>query len=161
MREEYVPSDYQNDNLYERFMEKRARSLKNPGTTEEHDSLPFPIECLGSFSPTNKPKRSSMQSNDSGNTSPFASTRTPVISPALPVETSTPHPSCSRHAQTAKLSPPEHHSPNQQFIRNSSTRMAQNSAKLRSKEPKCNRSQPNYPNFQSVLRTITRQGYEL
>ena len=33
MREEYVPSDYQNDNLCERFMEQRARGLNNPGTT--------------------------------------------------------------------------------------------------------------------------------
>ena len=31
------------------------------------------------------------------------------------------------------------------------------SAKLRSKEPKYNRSQPNHPNPQSVLRTPTRQ----
>ena len=77
MIEEYVPSDHQNDNIYERFMQQRTRNLKNPSTTEEHDS--FPIEPLRSFSSTNKPKRSSMHSNDSGITSPLPSSHTPVL----------------------------------------------------------------------------------
>ena len=76
MIEEYVPSDHQNDNFYERFMEQRTRDLNIPSKTAEHDSFPFPIEPLQSISSTNKPKRSSMHSNDSGNTSPFASFRT-------------------------------------------------------------------------------------
>ena len=59
------------------------------------------------------------------------------------------------------MSPREHLSPIQQFFRNTATRMAKNSAELRSKEPKSNRSQPNYPDSQSVLRTTTRQGYNL
>ena len=42
MIEEYVPSDHQNDNFYERFMEQRSRDLNEPGTTEEHVSFPFP-----------------------------------------------------------------------------------------------------------------------
>ena len=82
-------------------MEQRTPDLNNLSTTEEHDSFPFPIEPLRSFSPTNKPKRSSMQSNDSGVTSPLAFFRTPVLSPAIPTETSTPHPSSSRQAQSA------------------------------------------------------------
>ena len=81
-----------------------------------------------------------MHSNDSGITSLLASSRTPVLSPAVPMETSTPHPSPSHHAQPAQLSPPEHLSPIQQFIRNSATRMARSAAKSRSKEPKYNRS---------------------
>ena len=101
-----------------------------------------------------------MLSNDSGITSPLASSRTPVLSPVIPVETSTLHPSCSQHAQTAQLSPREHLSPTQQFIRNSATPMARNSAKLRSKEPIYIRSQANYPDSQSVLRTITQQGFK-
>ena len=161
MIEKYEPSDYQNDNFYERFMEQRTRDLKNPSTTDEHDSFPFPIEPLRSISSTNKPKRSSMHSNSSGIASPFASSRTPVLSPAIPMETSTPHPSSSQHAQTAQLSPREHLSPIQQFIRNSATRMARSSVKSRSEEPKYNRSQPNYPDLQSVLRTRTRQVYKL
>ena len=161
MIEEYVPSDHQNDNFYERLREQRTRDLKNSSTTEEHDSFPFLIDPLRSIPSISKPKRSSMQSNDSGITSPFASSRTPVLSPAIPTETSTPHPSSSQQAQPAQVSPREHLSPIQQFIRNSASRMARNSIKSRPKEPNYNRSQPNYPDSQSVLRTITRQGYKL
>ena len=98
MIEEYVPSDHQNDNFYERFMERRTRGLNNPNTTEEHDSFPFPIEPLRSFPPTNKPKRSSIHSNDSGITSPLASSGSPLLSPAIPMGTSTPiHLLLSKH----------------------------------------------------------------
>ena len=65
MIEEYASSDYQNDNFYERFMEQRTRDLNNRSTTEEHDSCPFLIEPLRSIPSISKPKRSSMQSNDS------------------------------------------------------------------------------------------------
>ena len=82
-------------------------------------------------------------------------------SPANPAETSTPHPSSFQNTQTVQLSPRENLSPIQQFIRNSAARMASSSAKPRSKEPKYNHSQPHYPNSQSVLWTITRQGYKL
>ena len=77
-----------------------------------------------------------MHSNDSGLTSPLASSRTPVLSTTIPAETSTPHPSSSQHARAAQLSPRENLSPIQQFIRNSATRMAGSSVKSRSKEPK-------------------------
>ena len=160
MIEEYVPPDYRNDNFYERFMEQRTQDLNYPSTTEEHDSFPFPIEPLRCILSTNKPTRPGMHSNDSGITSPLASSRTPVLSPAVPIETSTPHPS-SHHDQPAQLSHRKHLSPIQQFIRNSATRMVRNSVNSRTKVPKYNRSQPNYPDSQSVLRTITRQGYKL
>ena len=104
MIEEYVPSDHQNDNFYERFKEQRTRDLNNPRTTEKHGSFPLPIEPLQSISSTNQLKRSSMHSNDSGITSPLASSRTPVLSLAIPTEPSTPHPSSPQHAQTAQLS---------------------------------------------------------
>ena len=161
MIEEYVPSNYPNDDFYKHFMEQRTRNLNNPSTVEEHDSFPFPTELLRSISSTNKRKGSSMPSNDSRITSPLASSRTPVLSPALANETSTTHPSSSQHAQTAQLSPRENLSPIQQFIRHSATRMARSSVNPRSKEPKYNRAQPNYPDSQSVLRTITRQDYKL
>ena len=162
MIEEYVPSDHQDNlNFYERFMEQRTRDLNNPSTTDEHDSFPFSIEPLRSSSSTNQPKRSSMHSNDSGITSPLASSRTPVLSPAIPAETSTPQSSSSQAAQPPHLPPREPLSPIQQFIRNSATRMARNSGKSHPKEPKYNRAQPNHPDSQSVLRTITRQGYKL
>ena len=161
MIQEYVPPGYRNDSFYERFMEQRTRDLNNPSTTEEHDSFPFPIEQLRSILSTNKPTRPSMHSNDSGIASPFASSRTPVLSLAVPIGTSTPHPSSSHHDQPAQVSPREHISPIQQFIRNSCTRMVRNSVNSPTKKPKYNRSQPNYPDSQSVLRTITRQGYNL
>ena len=161
MIEEYVPSDHQNDNFYERFMEQRTRDLNKPSITEEHGSFPIPIGPLRSISSTNEPKRSSIHGNDSATTSPFASSRTPVLLPAIPTETSSPLPSSSQHSQTAPLSPREHLSPIHQITRNSATRMARNSIKLRSKEPKYNRLQPNYPDSQSVLKKITRQGYKL
>ena len=158
---EYVPSDHQDDNFYERFMEQRTRDLKNPSTIDKHDSFPFPIEPLRSISSTIQPKRSSMHSNDSGINSPLTSSRTPVLSPTILAETSTPQPFSSQAAQPPHLPPREPLSPIQQFIRNSATRMARNSMKPRPKEPKYNRAQPDYLESQSVLRTITRQGYKL
>ena len=139
-------------------MEQRTRELNNPSTTEEHDSFPFPIEPLRSISSTSKPKRFSMHSNDSGVFSPHSSPRTPVLSPSIPTETSTPRPFSSQQTQTAQLPSREPLSPIQQFILNSATRMARKGVKSRSKEPKYIHLQPNYPDSQSVLRTLTRQG---
>ena len=102
-----------------------------------------------------------MQSNDSGITSPFASSRTPVLSSAIPTETTTPHPSSSQQAKPAQLSHRAHLSRIQKIIRKSATRMAKSSVNSRPKEPKYNRLQPNYPDSQSVLRIITRQGCKL
>ena len=141
-------------------MEQRAPDLNHPSTTEQQDSFPFPLEPLRSI-PPNTQKQLSTHSKDSGITSPLASSRTPVLSPALPMETSTPHPSSSQHPHTAQSSPRKHLSPIQQFICNSATRMARNSDKLGPKEPKDNCSQPNYRNSQSVLRTITRKDYNV
>ena len=141
-------------------MEQRTRDLNNPSTTEEHDSFPFPIEPLRYISSTNKPKRSSTPSNDSGNTSPPAFSHSCAI-PAVPVETSTPNPPFSQHAQNAQSSPREPLSPIQQIFRNGATHVARNNVNLRSKDPKYNRLQPNYPDSRSVLKTITRQGYKL
>ena len=46
MIEEYVPSDHQNDNFYERFMEQRNRDLNNPSTkTCPQISCPHYISC--------------------------------------------------------------------------------------------------------------------
>ena len=105
MIEEYVPSDHQDDNFYERFMEQRTRDLNNPSTTEEHDSFPFIIEPLRSFLSINQPKRSGMHSNESVITSPLASSLTPVLSPTILGETSTPKPSSSQAAQPPHLPP--------------------------------------------------------
>ena len=156
--EEYVPSDHQNDNFYERFMEQRTRDLNNPSTAEEHDSSPFPIEPLRPISSTHQPKRSGMHSNDSGITCFFSH---PCAITCNSYGNINPHPSSSQAVQSLHLPPREPLSPIQQFIRNSAIRMGRNSAKSRPKDPKNNRSQPSYPDSQSVLRTITRQGYKL
>ena len=136
MIEEFVPSDHQNDNFYERFMERRTRDLNIPHTTVEYASFRFPIEPLRSFPPINKPERFSTHSNDSGITSPLASSRTPMISPAIPMGTSAPHPSSPEAAKLPHLPPRKTLSPIQQILRNSATRMARNSVKSRPKEPK-------------------------
>ena len=108
MVEEYVPPDHQNDSFYERFMEQRIRDLKRPSTTEKHDSFPFPKEPLRSFSSTNKPRRSSMYSNDSRITSHICFFSQPFAITCNSYENFNPHLSSSQHAQTAKLSPREH-----------------------------------------------------
>ena len=139
--------------FYERFKEQRARTSIEPCTTDEQDSFSFPIEPSGSILSTNKPKKLSTHSNDSRFTSQLAPSRTLVLSPAISIEKSTPHPSTSQYAQVAQLAPKGQFRPIQQCICNS--------AKLRSKELTYNRSQPAHPDSQSVLRTLIRQGYEL
>ena len=146
MIEEYVPMDRRYDDFYERFMEQRFQNINNPRQANTEDSLPFPIEPLRAAPATLPQKRVSNTSSDSGVNSPQ------VLSPAMPVTPdnlkSHPIPSTSRaHPPNGLLTPI------QQFINNS-----RNS---KTKEPKYNRSQPDHPDSQSVLRTRTRQGYKL
>ena len=110
------------------------------------DSLPFPIEPLRTTPTTIPQKRVSNTSSDSGVNSPH------VLSPALPITPENPQhyliPSTSRTNPTGEpLTPIQH------FIKNSH--------KSAIKESKYNRSQPDHPDSQSVLRTRTRQGYKL
>ena len=153
MIEENRPPYRQNDNFFVGFREQCALDLNNPCTTDGHDSIRFPIEPLRSSLSHGQMKRIDTHSSDWGNISPLASSRTPVLSPANPTETSTPHPSTSQHVQVAQPSPQGLCSPIQQYIRNS--------AKLGTKLPKYNRSQPLHPDFQAVLTTLKRQGYKL
>ena len=146
MIEEYVPMDRRHDDFYERFMEQRFQNINNPRQSNTEDSLPFPIEPLRAAPATLPQKRVSNTSSDSGVNSPQ------VLSPAMPVTPdnlqSHPIPSTSRaHHPSGLLTTI------QQFINNS-----RNS---KTKEPKYNRSQPDHPDSQSVLRTRTRQGYKL
>ena len=116
-------------------------------------TLPFPKELLRPSLSKDQQKRLDTQSSDSGKNSPIALSRTPVLSLATPIETSSVHPSTSQQVQGAQPSPKGRFGPIQQFIRNS--------AKLPSKNPKYNRTQPNHPDFQPVLTTRTRQVYKL
>ena len=134
MTEEYVPLDRHHEQL---------NHFKLPGM---EDSLPLPIEPLGTAPATLPRKRVSNTSSDSGVKSPH------VPSPAMP-ETpneSQPYPISS----TSRMNPPTGQlKPIQQFI---------NSSRISgSNEPKYNRSQTDHLDPQSVLQTRTRQGSKL
>ena len=146
MIKEYVPMDRRSDDFYERFMEQRFQKINNPGQSSTEDSLPFLIEPLLAAPATLPQKRVSNTSSDSGVNSPQ------VLSPAMPVtpDTSQAYPMPS----TSRLPPPsEPVTPIQQFITTS--------RRSKPREAKYNRSQPDHPDSQSVLRTRTRQGYKL
>ena len=146
MIEEYVPMDRRHDDFYERFMEQRFHKINNPGQSSTEDSLPFPIEPLRTAPVTLPHKRVSNASSDSGVNSPH------VLSPAMPKTPDNPQPHLL--PSTSRMThPSEPLTPIQQFIKNSRS--------SKTKEPRYNRSQPHYPNSQSVLRTRTRQGYKL
>ena len=125
--------------------------MKKPSKTNEHDPFPFPIEPLRSSLSKNQRKTLDTHSSDSEINSQLALVRSPALSPATPIKTSNPYPFTSKHAQVNLPSPKGPFSPIQQHFCKS--------AKLRPKEPKHNRRQPNHPDSQSVLRTCTRQGY--
>ena len=146
MIEEYVPMDQRPDDFYDRFMELRIQKINNPTQSGTEESIPFPIEPLRAAPVTLPQKRVSNTSSDSGVTSPH------VFSAAMPV---TPDNSQSYLIpSTSRTTPPSGPlTPIQQFIHDS--------RKPKNKEPKYNRSQPDYPDPQSVLRTRTRQGYKL
>ena len=146
MIEEYVPLDRRPDDFYDRFMEQRTQKLNKPGQSGLEDSLPFPIEPLRTAPVTLPQKRVSNTSSDSGVNSPH------VLSPAMPIfpDHSQPYPIPS----TSPMTPPTRLlTPIQHFINKS--------RKSKTKLPKYNRSRPDYPDPQSVLRTRTRKCYEL
>ena len=146
MIEENVPMDKRHDDFYERLMEQCIQRINNPGQLGMEDSLPFPIEPLRAAPVTLPQKRVSNTSSDSAFSSPHA------LSPAMPV---TPDNSqCYLIPSTSRMNPPSGPlTPIQQSIKNS--------RKSNAKEPKYNRSQPDHPDSQSVLRTRTRQGCNL
>ena len=113
------------------------------------DTIPFPIRPLPTAPVVALHKRDSITSSDSVVGSPHVSSPTLPITPEqLPQhlqETQTEQPSTS--APTRPLTPI------QQFL--------QNSRKSKAREPKYSRPRPYDPNSQSVLRTLTRQGYKL
>ena len=134
------------DDFYERFMEQRFQKINSPAQSGMEDFLPFPIEPLRTVPVTLPQKRFCNTSIDSGVNSPH------VLSPAKPI---TPDNSQSYLVPSTLRTNPSSAplTPIQQFINNS--------RKSKNKEPKYNRSQPDHPDAQSVLRTRTRQGYKL
>ena len=146
MIEEYVPMGRRPDDFYERFLEQWIQKINNSEQAGMEDSPPFPIESLRTAPVTLPQKRVSNTSKDSGVNSPL------VLSSAMPTtpDNSQPYLVTSHSRMNPSTGPL---SPTQQFINNS-----RNS---KTKEPKYNRSQPDHPDPQSVLRTRTRQGYKL
>ena len=143
MIEECVPMDRRPDDFYEKFMEQQIQKINNPGVPGMEDSLPIPIEPLRTAPVTLPQKRVSNTSNDSGVNSPH------VLSPARPI--------------TGDNSQPNHTPSTLRRNPNSGPltliqQIIKNSRKSKKKKPKYNRSQPNHPDPQSVLRTRTRQG---
>ena len=149
MIEEYVPHDQRHDEFYERFLEQRIGKLNSFTVPPAEDTIPFPIRPLPTAPVVALRKRDSITSSDSGVGSPQVFSTTLPITPEQlsqhPQETETEQPSTS--APTRPLTPI------QQFLRNT--------GKSKAREPKYFRPQPHDPNCQSVLRTLTRQGYKL
>ena len=154
MIEEYVPSDTHRDDFYERFMERRVRQLNDPKEPATDDSIPFPIVPLSSAPTVLPPKRVSDRSDDSGVDSP------PTFSPSIPPQSINQSPRTPKnspstsHIMTSPIPPSQPLTPIQRLIH-------YNTRKSQTKEPKYNRSQPDHPDPESVLRTRPRQGYKL
>ena len=146
MIEEYVPVDRRPEDFYERFMEQRIQKMNNPEQSSMADSLPFPIEPLRTAAVPLPQKRVSNSSSDSRVNSPH------VLSPAMPITPDNFQPRVI--PLTSRMKPSSGPlTPIQQFIKNG--------RKSKAKEPKNNRSQPDHPDSQSVLRARTCQGYKL
>ena len=149
MIEEYVPHDQRHDDFYERFLQQRIGKLNSFTVPPAEDTIPFPIRPLPTAPVAALHKRDSIASNDSGVGSPhvFSPTLpiTPEQLPQHPQETDTEQPSTSAPTRSLTLI--------QQFLLNS--------RRSKAKEHKYFRPQPHDPNPQSVLRTLTCQGYKL
>ena len=148
MIEEYLPHDQRRDDFYERFLEQRVGKLNSFTKRLAADPIPFPFRPLPTSPVVALHKRDSITSSDSGVGSPH------VFSPTLP---STPeqlpqHPQETESEQPSISGPTRPLTPIQQFLRNS--------RKSKAREPKYFRPQPQDPNPQSDLRTLTRQGYK-
>ena len=111
--------------------------------------IPFPIRPLPIAPVVASHKRDRITSSDSGVGSRHVFSPTLFITPEqLPQ-----HPQETDAEQPPTSAPTRPLTPIQQFLRNS--------RRSKAREPKYFRPQPHDPNTQSVLRTLTRQGYKL
>ena len=148
MIEEYVPHDQRHDDFYERFLEQRIGKLNSFTEPLAANPILFPIRPLPMAPVVASHKRDSITSSDSGAGSPH------LFSPTLPItpEQLPQHPQEMETEQPSTSAPTRLLTPIQQILRNS--------RKSKAKEPKYFRPQPHDTNSQSVLRTLTRQGYK-
>ena len=149
MIEEYVPHDQRHDDFCERFLEQRIGKLNSFTEPLAANPIPFPSRALPTTPVVASHKSDSITSSDSGVGSPH------VFSPTLPItpEQLPQHPQETETEQPSTSAPTRLPTPIQKFLRNS--------RKSKAREPKYFRPQPHDPNSQSVLRTLTRQGYKL
>ena len=149
MIEEYVPQDQRHDDFYERFLGQRIGKLNSFTEPPAADPIPLPIRPVPTAPVAVSHKRDSITSSDSRVGSPQ------VFSPTLPItpEQLPQHPQDTETEQPSTSAPTRPLTPIQQFLRNS--------RKSKGREPNYFRPQPHDPNSQSVLRTLTRQGYTL
>ena len=149
MIEECVPHDQRHDDFFERFLEQRIGKLNSFTEPLAAGLIPFPIRPLPTAPVVASHKRDSLTSSDSGVGSPQVFSPTLLITPEQlpqhPQETDTEQPSIS--------TPTRPLTPIQQVLRKS--------RKSKTSEPKYFRPQPHDPNSQSVVRTLTRQGFKL
>ena len=144
--EEHLPMNRRHDNFFEIFMEQGFQQLNNFEQPSMEDSLPSPIETLRTAPLTIPQKRVSDINSDSGVNSPH------VLSPAVPKTPDISQPYLVPSSLRAN-SPSGPLNPNQQLINLG--------RKSKPKEFIYNRSQPDHPGPQSVLRTRVGQGYKL
>ena len=135
-------------------MDRRVQQLNNPKETANDASIPFPIVPLPTVSTVLPTKRTSNTGDDSGVNSALTFSHTippqPINhSPQTPIK----NPSASQII-TSPIPSRQPLTPIQRLIHH-------NTRKYQNKEPKYNRSQPDHPDAESVLRTQTRQGYKL
>ena len=127
-------------------MERRVQQLNDPQETVTEDSIPFPILPLYSAPTVLPTKRIGNTNDDSGvNSSPTFS----LTIPPQPIDHSPRKPindSSTSQIKTSLIPPSQPLTPLQRLIHHK-TRKYQN------KEPKYNRSQPDHPDPESVLRT--------
>ena len=147
MIEEYVLHDQRHDDLYEWFLEQRIGRLNSFTVPPAEDTIPFPIRPLPRAPVVASHKRDSIASSDSGVGSPH------VFSPTIPItpEQLPQHPQETETEQPSTSTPTRPLTPNKQFLRNS--------RKCKAREPNKFRPQPHDPNSQSLLCTLTHQGY--
>ena len=149
MIEEYVPHDQRHDDFYERFLEQRIGKLNSFTVPPAEDTIPFPIRPLPTAPTVASHKRDSITSSDWGVSSPH------LFSPTLPI---TPE-QLPQHRQETEIEQPSTSAPTRPLI--PIQQFLWNSRKSKAREPKYSAPQPHHPNSQSVLRTLTRQGYKL
>ena len=149
MIEQYVPHDQQHDDFYERFLQQRIGKLNSFTEPLAADLIPVPIRPLLTAPVVASHKRDSITSGGSGVGSSH------VFSPTLPItpEQLPQHPQETETEQPSNSAPTRPFTPIKQFLRNS--------RKSKTREPKYFKPQPHDPNSQSLLRTLTRQGYTL